>query len=82
MDHIIVNCPHCGDPIYIRRKDFNCKIFRHGVYRNNHQQIPPHLNRTTCLQLVQRGLIYGCAGPFRLIENGPNGPEAIVCGYI
>ena len=35
------------------------------------------LDPNSCkLLLVQRGLIYGCAGPFRLIENGPKGPEA------
>ena len=84
MDYLIVNCPHCGDPIYINRRDFRCHIFRHGVYRNNLRQIDPHLNKEGCLELVRKGLIYGCAGPFRLVKNvdGDVNYRAEVCGYI
>ena len=36
---IIVTCPHCNLLIFIFEKEYNCKIFRHGVYKNNISQI-------------------------------------------
>ena len=60
MDNILVRCPHCSDLIIINKKDFNCKIFRHGVYKNDNKQIDPHLNKDDCDRLLKGGLIYGC----------------------
>jgi hypothetical protein len=60
MDNILVRCPHCSDLIIINKKDFNCKIFRHGVYKNDNKQIDPHLNKDDCDRLLKEGLIYGC----------------------
>lgn len=66
---IVVSCPHCNLSILIYEKEFNCKIFRHGVYKNNHEQIPPHLNKQECDRLIENKLIYGCGKPFLLKKN-------------
>ena len=81
MDYVIVTCPDCQDPIYIEKRDFNCKIFRHGVYKHNNTQIPPHLNKLECDRLAQMNLIYGCGKPFRL-QLVNNLPTAVRCEYI
>ena len=81
MDNILVRCPHCSDLIIINKKDFNCKIFRHGVYKNDNKQIDPHLNKDDCDRLLKGGLIYGCVKPFKLITDGEKyGTEK--CDYI
>ena len=77
MDYIIVNCPHCKEYIQIFKKEFNCKIFRHGIYKSNGKQIPPHLEKDKCDALYNQGKIYGCGKPFLLKDN-----KAVICGYI
>ena len=34
-EYIIFNCPHCKQIVQVLKKEFNCKIFRHGIYKNN-----------------------------------------------
>jgi len=77
MDYIIVNCPHCKEYIQILKKEFNCKIFRHGIYKSNGKQIPPHLEKDKCDALYNQGKIYGCGKPFLLKDN-----KAVICPYI
>ena len=80
MDYIIVICPHCNNYIQILKKDFNCKIFRHGVFKRTYRQIDPHLSKNECDRLVQLDLIIGCAKPFKLvIKNNQYTTEN--CGY-
>jgi len=80
-EHVIVKCPHCNDYIFVYLKEFNCKIFRHGIYKKTLKQIDPHLPKKICVQLKQDDLIIGCGKPFRLIEqNGRVTTE--ICGYI
>jgi len=67
MANILVKCPNCESLIIINEKDFNCKIFRHGVYKSNNEQIDPHFCKEECDRLFNEGLIYGCGKPFRLI---------------
>ena len=31
-DYIIIECPHCKQSILVYKKEFNCKIFIHGVF--------------------------------------------------
>lgn len=81
MDYIIVICPTCSEQIYIDKKDFNCKIFRHGVYKSNYQQIPSHLSKFECDNLKKKNLIYGCSKPFKLNIDS-NGVSALLCDYI
>jgi len=77
--HII--CPHCKFPILIMKKDINCAIFRHGTFKHNHMQIPPHSKKSFCDYLSKNNLIYGCGKPFRLLFTH-NMYKAIVCDYI
>ena len=65
MDSIIVNCPNCNDMVYIKIKEFNCHIFRHGIYKNNYKQIDPHLNKIECDRLFNQKLI----SSFQLRKN-------------
>jgi hypothetical protein len=71
----LVVCPHCDAIVEIL--ELNCKIFRHGIYKNNNQQINPHASKEECDSLVVNDLIYGCGKPFRVENN-----VAIVCEYI
>ena len=80
-NYIIVNCPHCNSLIYIEKKDFNCHIFRHGVYKDTLKQIDPHLDKDSCDTLKKDNLIYGCGKPFKII-NRANVNIAVVCEYI
>ena len=47
-DYIIIKCPHCDSLIYIKKKELNCKIFRHGVYKQSLKQIDPHMKKIEC----------------------------------
>lgn len=79
MENLIVTCPHCEDNILIEK--INCAIFRHGVFRSNMMQIPPHLPKTQCDELFEKRSIYGCGKPFRLVCND-NKYEAEACDYL
>ena len=74
-----VECPHCKDLIIIEQ--LNCKIFRHGAFKSNNQQINPHLSKQDCDNLILQDLIYGCGKPFMLIIVD-NCYKAIECDYI
>ena len=73
VDPII--CPHCLSPVLIEK--LNCRIFRHGVFKDSLKQMDPHLPRDQCQQLLDAGLIYGCGKPFEV-----KGDVAVVCDYI
>lgn len=74
-----VLCPHCKE--YVIIEQINCSIFRHGVFKNNLQQINPHLDEFNCNILITNNKIYGCGKPFKIIlEN--NKFIAIECDYI
>jgi hypothetical protein len=80
-NYIIVICPHCTDYIYINTVEFNCKIFRHRVYKQTHRQIDPHLNKVECDRLYNENQIYGCGKPFILVEQDSR-YSTIICDYI
>jgi phage FluMu protein Com len=77
-DYMIIKCPHCKEDIFIFIKELNCKIFRHGIYKSNYEQIPPHLDKEKCDKLVEDDLIIGCGKPFKINEE----KNAINCDYI
>jgi len=62
QEELIINCPHCNELVIIEQ--MNCRIFRHGVYKNNNEQINPHLNKQSCDELFLTNKIYGCGKPF------------------
>ena len=81
MDYFIRKCPHCNMMVFLAKKEFNCKIYRHGVLKKNFKQIDPHLPKEDCDRLVRENLIIGCGKPFRVIEE--NGKISIEkCDYI
>lgn len=64
----IYQCPHCGDYIETEKGQLNCKIFRHGVYKSNGKQVPPHSKKSLCDQLFNECLIYGCGKPYQIYK--------------
>jgi hypothetical protein len=81
-DFLQIECPHCLQYIIIMKKEINCAIFRHGVLKSNGVQIPPHLPKILCDELVSKNLIYGCGKPFQLVKNNKNEFGPVICGYI
>ena len=61
-------------------KELNCRIFRHGVYKDNYKQIDPHMKKDECDLLKEKGLIYGCSKPFKINFDGFWYAE--ICDYI
>jgi len=83
----IFECPHCQDMIQIFRHEINCHIFRHAVYKNTFMNIGPHESKLKCDELKKNDLVYGCAKPFILKQNGvqENGKpkyDIEICDYI
>lgn len=64
-------------PTFPKVGERNCGIFRCGIYKSNFLQIPQHLDKEACLDLVLNKTIYGCGRPFRLVGN-----SAEICDYI
>ena len=65
-EYVIIQCPHCKDYITVYLKEYNCKIFRHGVFKD---------------RLFNEKLIYGCGKPFRIVGEGKN-IKVEICDYI
>ena len=72
-----IKCPWCEGIVEVEANQINCKIFRHGIYKQTGQQINQHLPKTECDRLAGEKLIWGCGKPFHF-----NGEEVKVCGYI
>lgn len=80
-DFYHMNCPHCEDEIIVYKDELNCKIFRHGIYKDSYQQINPHMNKINCDKLVLENKVYGCAKPFQIIKI-ENKLYITICDYI
>jgi hypothetical protein len=76
---LILKCPNCNDDVII--SEINCAIFRHGIYKNNLQQIEPHMPKEKCDLLINNNEIYGCGKPFR-IKKVNNEWVLEICDYI
>ncbi len=63
----IFECPHCKGNILVMKNELNCKIFRHGIYKDG-TQLPPHSSKEVCDKFIEEGH-YGCGKPFRIIEE-------------
>ena len=79
---IVVECPHCGGVVLVEK--LNCKIFRHGSFKKNGQQLHPHASKELCESYFEKGLIYGCGKPFKLVESDTKSGEyrAEHCDYL
>lgn len=80
-DKLIFQCPNCGDFVLVFKNELNCKIFRHAVHKDNGQNINPHTSENECKKLVENNLVFGCAKPFRIIQNGSE-YKVQICEYI
>jgi hypothetical protein len=78
MDYLIVECPHCFDQIIIYKNEINCRIFRHGIYKNTGMNMNPHENKNECDRLYANDEIYGCGKPFKI----DNDDKPVICEYI
>ena len=78
-NEIVVTCPHCRELVLI--SELNCKIFRHGVYISNGEQVNPHAPKNICDEIFQQKIIYGCGKPFQ-IEIMNHNYIAVICDYI
>jgi len=89
-EHFVVSCPHCQELILIYYKDVNCKIFRHGAFRDTLLPIDPHTPKELCDVYVKENKIYGCGKPFQLLPsavvnmNSGDSPTFTteICGYV
>ena len=82
-DEIHVKCPHCNDDIFILIYEINCNVFRHGIYKDNLQQMDPHAKKSVCEKLKRDDLIFGCGKPFSLDhDKKENKFFAVKCDYI
>lgn len=79
---IIADCPHCKSMIVVNKLEVNCAIFRHGVLKENNEQIDPHSSKEVCDSLAKSGKIYGCGKPFKLVRRDSFGWTAEKCDYI
>ena len=77
---IIVECPHCG--LQIEIKKLACKIFRHGVFKSNGKQISPHAPKKFCDKIFNQNKIYGCGKPFTVIQDTSGIWIGSACDYI
>jgi hypothetical protein len=76
---IIIFCPHCKEVILIEK--LNCRIFRHGIFKENGQQIPPHSSKEDCDSFIENKKIYGCGKPYQVIKEGDI-YKVIICDYV
>ena len=80
-DLFIFECPNCNEFIEVEKKETNCCIFRHAVYKHNMNQVSPHTPKNMCDRLVNENKVIGCCRPFRFIYD-KNGNYVKKCGYI
>jgi len=76
---IVIDCPYCNAPVLIEK--LNCRIFRHGTYKKNNEQINPHASKEECNELLINNMIYGCGKPFQIIMKEGKW-VAVNCEYI
>ena len=77
----IFQCPSCLDYIIVNINEINCKIFRHGIFKNSNNQIDPHTSKVDCDKYVEQDMIFGCGKPFCLKDIGDKW-YVDICDYI
>lgn len=73
-------CPHCDILVQVLHHETNCRIFRHGVYIENGQQMNPHSPKEECDRLLTENKIIGCGKPFIIYLTSE--PYVEPCDYI
>ena len=74
-------CPWCGGLIEVVA--INCAIFRHGTFKHNGLQIPPHSKETEVAAWLQTPGLQGCGQPFRYVSVKATPGSALLepCGW-
>lgn len=80
-DFYIFSCPHCSNDIIVHKTELNCRIFRHGIYKDSYKQLDPHASKLLCDELVISNQIIGCAKPFEVINDSKGDLIAVICDY-
>jgi hypothetical protein len=70
-------CPHCGLICLVKQEDIRCTIFRHAVFKDKLEFVPPHASKTECDRWVKEDLVYGCGKPFKF-----DGKNVSIIDYI
>ena len=70
-------CPHCCMMCFVKKEDIRCTIFRHAVFKNKMEFVPPHAPKEECDRWVRDGLVYGCGKPFKF-----DGKSVTIIDYI
>ncbi len=77
---IICYSPYPDCNIGIEIIEINCSIFRCGIYKNNGNQINPHLSKEDC-DKIKKDEIWGCGRPFQLKQYQGN-YQLFQCDYL
>ena len=82
---LIFSCPYCDATIMVHPDQIHCAIFRHGVYESDDDSdewvnLPPHASYRDVLLFKQQRTVYGCGGPFKIIQIGGE-RFATTCSY-
>jgi hypothetical protein len=81
-EDFMVECPWCSDAIAVPTNGVKCGIFRHGHFKKNGKQIPPHASKALCDQWSENDLMWGCGKPFQLRKDDDGRFFATQCGYV
>lgn len=64
MTSNFVNCPYCDGKVEIL--ELNCRIFRHGIFKETGRQIGQHLKEDFVNKLLNENKIWGCGLQFKI----------------
>jgi len=78
---LIYPCPHCKLSTTTLVSELACCIFRHGINKQNQQQIPPHESKERCDAFASNPDYVGCCKPYR-IDNINGSYKVSICDYI
>ena len=62
MGDFCVNCPHCGDIVYITK--INCAMFLHAANKNTFKTLNAHAKWYEVDKLKRQGILLGCGKRF------------------
>lgn len=77
MSFITFNCPYCNGGIVVDRKDVNCGIFRHALFKDG-GPVNPHALKEELERIREK--INGCGQPFKITLMEDNF-KIEKCGY-
>ena len=62
MERVFV-CPWCQEHFVVAEQDIRCGIFRHAVFKQNHEPIPPHSSKDMVAEWQHKQELWGCGQP-------------------